>query len=501
MILPVAPLLLPLLTAVLTLLVRHHRTAQQAVAIAGALVSLGAALWLHARVGHAEPITVELGGWAPPFGIILYIDTLSASLAVATAIVHVVVTFYGVVAASEQHRRSSLWPLANTLVMGVQGAFLTGDIFNLYVWFEVLLLSSFVLVALGNERAQIVASAKYVVLNILSSVSFLTAIAMLYGITGTLNLAELSVAVRETDVGPLFSSIAVLFVTGFGIKAAMFPFGLWLPSAYGSPPATIVALLAALLTKVGVYSLLRVGALLFWGVVPWFEPAMLTLGLCSIAIGALGLISQSRAHSVLVHSIVFAVGFMLLGIAGMHPSGVTGTVAYLLSDMMVVTALVLAAGEVERVTGETELSKMGGIYRNYPGLAVVFLVVALSVAGFPPLIGFWAKVALLQGLIEAGQWQIGVAALLGSAVVLLGVSQVWSRGLWKGTTIGERGEGRDLRMAVPVGSLVLLIAAISLVPGPLFSLAERSANQLLDLELYRNVALGGGVPPTGEGHR
>jgi multicomponent Na+:H+ antiporter subunit D len=489
MLLPLLPLVVPLTTAVLAVALQRERRRQQAVALIGAAALSASCGTLLARVWTDGPLRVELGGWSAPFGIVVYADTLSASLTVATAIVHLAVTGYGLASADEDRRRSAFWPLVNTLVMGVQGAFLTGDIFNLYVWFEVLLISSFVLVAMGNTRPQIEASAKYVVLNLLSSTIFLSGVALLYGTTGTLNLADLSMALRDDGASPLISVIAVLFVVGFGIKAAMVPFSLWLPSAYGSPPPTLVSLLAALLTKVGVYAFLRTGALLFDGVVPWFDEALLYGAFASIVVGAVGAFAQTELRGAIVHAVVFGVGFMLLGVAVGTEAGAMGTIVYLLSDMIVVTALIMLSGEVERITGRSRLADMGGIYKHHPYLALGFLAVFLSVAGFPPMVGFWGKVALFDAMTASGRWAGMLVALAGSAVVLASVAQAWSLGAWRDAPAPLADSSFPLPRIAPIAFLVGVIAATSVAPGPLFELAERGARELQDVEGYQEGVL------------
>lgn len=487
MFLPLSPLVVPLLTAIAALFVRRSRLVQHFVAFMGALALLGCTVALFIRVWREGPIAVGMSGWPAPFGIFVVIDTLSAALTTTTAVVHVAVTSHGLASADEDRRRSDFWPLANTLVMGVQGAFITGDVFNLYVWFEVLLISSFILVALGNTRPQIEAAAKYVVLNLMSSVSFLVGIALLYGTTGTLNLADLADKVREPGMIPMLPAIAILFVVGYGIKSAMFPLSLWLPTAYGTPPATLAALLAGLLTKVGVYAFLRVGVLLFRGPVESFESLVLAGALASIAAGALGAFGQARLRGVIVNTVVFAVGFMLLGLGTGTPAALTGTIFYLLTDMLVVTTLVLLGGEVERITGRARLADMGGIYRSQPLLAIGFVVVAFSVAGFPPFVGFWGKVAIFDAVVADGGWPAVLAALAGSAIVLSAVAQAWSLGLWKPAATPQVDPEVETGRVLPLTGLVVLILVLSIFPGPLFEVAERAAAELVDLEGYRRV--------------
>ena len=487
MLLPLTPLVVPLLTAIAALFARRSRTIQHAVALTGAFVLLGCCIVLFRTVWLEGTLSVGLSGWPAPFGIYVVVDTLSAAMTTTTAVVHVAVTAHGLASADEDRRRSDFWPLANTLVMGVQGAFITADIFNLYVWFEVLLLSSFVLVALGNTRFQIESAAKYVVLNLLSSVSFLVGIALLYGSAGTLNLADLAGQLRSPDVSPLLPAISVLFVIGFGIKAGMVPFSLWLPSAYGSPPATLAALLAGLLTKVGVYSFLRIGVLLFQETVDGFSSVLWAGALASVVLGALGAFSQTRLRSLLVHTVVFAVGFMLMGVATGTEAGLTAAIFYLLTDMLVVTAVILVGGEVERITGRTLLRDMGGIYRRHPFLAISFIIVAFSVAGFPPFVGFWGKVALFDAAVAAGRWPAMLVALVGSAIVLAAIAQAWSLGLWKGQPSSEAVSDTEWGRRLPIAGLVLIVGALSLNPGPLFDVAARSASDLADIEAYRKA--------------
>lgn len=484
--LPVAPLVLPLLTAIAALFTRRSRDAQHGVVIVGAAGHFICTLALFWAVWKSGPIAVGMGGWPAPYGIFVVVDTLSAAITTAAATVHLLVTIHGLASADEDRRRSDFWPLANTLVMGVQGAFITGDLFNLYVWFEVLLISSFVLVALGNTRPQVESATKYVVINLLSSVSFLMGIALVYGLTGTLNLADLA-GVLRAEPHPMLSAVAVLFLVGFGIKAAMFPFSLWLPSAYGTPPATLAALLAGLLTKVGVYAFLRVGTLLFRGPVEGFELMLFAGAFASMFAGALGALAQVRMRAVLVHTIVFAVGFMLLGVGTGTQSGISAAIFYLLSDMVVVTTLLLLGGEVERITGRARLTEMGGIYRAQPLLAVAFLIVAFSVAGFPPFVGFWGKLALFDAAVDAGHWSGVLAALVGSAIVLVSVGQVWSLGLWQPAVEPHADPRVEWGRIISLGALVSLVVLASLFPQPLFDVSDRAAAELLDIEGYRKA--------------
>ncbi len=478
--LPLWPLVVPLLTLIATFATNRLPSVQRLFAALGALGSLAVAGLLLREVSSRGPVHVAVGGWEAPFGIILYVDHASAGFVLFAAIVHAATT------ARQVFRRESsrlYWPLLNGLVLGVQGAFVTADIFNLYVWFEVLLLSSFVLVALGNAREQSGAALRYAVLNFFSSASFLLGIALLYGSTGTLNFAELSLIVRAGTTTHL-DSVAAFFLVGFAIKAALFPFSMWLPFAYSTPPASAAIPMAALLTKVGVYALLRTGVLVF-GTVWWFDEVLSIAAIVSIVIGAVGMFAEVRLRAIAAHTIVFASGFMLLGVARLEAGALAGVLTYAFADMLVVWTLFVFIAEMEGRSGAIRLDQMGGYYRHAPWSAAVLGLLLLSVAGFPPMVGFWAKLLLLQSVAEASWLLVGLA-LSASALVLLAVCRAWSRAAWRD---GEQAPAApDSRLGFAVGSLVAVaFVALSVYPEPLVELARAGARDMLDIALYQEI--------------
>ena len=337
-----------------------------------------------------------MSDWPAPFGITVAIDLLGAALVWVAAAVSLTVCFYASADLDESHRQAGFWPLVSILVMGVNGAFVTGDLFNLYVWFEVLLMSSFVLLSIGNQRRQVEASVKYVAINLVSSTAFLVATAMLYGITGTLNMADLSIKIAAMNHSGLVTTVAVLLTVAFGIKAAVFPVYFWLPSAYPAPPAAISGLFAALLSKVGVYSLLRCFTLLFYNDEVLARTVLLWISGATMIVGILGALSQSVLRHAFSFHLIVAIGFMMMGIAVSTEASLAATIFYLLADMIIIACLFLTAGVVERVTGRRDIRRMGGIYDARPLLCFAYLIPAFSVAGFPPLSAFWGKLGLLR---------------------------------------------------------------------------------------------------------
>lgn len=482
------PLIIPQATAILALLLRRWRTAQRAVGLAGAVGLLGATGVLFVRVMEEGVLATQMGGWVAPFGISLVADPLSAGLLLVTAFVTLVVVLYSLVGIDADRERFGYWPLLFLLLMGVDGAFITGDLFNLYVWFEVLLLASFVLLVLGNTEAQLDGAVKYVGINLVSSTAFLASIGLLYGATGTLNMADLSGQIEMLRGTGLEVTLAALFLVAFGIKAAIFPLFFWLPASYHTPPAPIAALFAGLLTKVGIYSLLRVFTLLFTDPSAATQTLLLLLAGLTMLVGVLGALVQRNLPRLLAFLVVSAMGYILMGLGLYTDLGLTGAVFYTLQDVLVKATLFLLAGLVLTATGEALVDRMGGLYRYRPLLAGLFIIPAFSLAGFPPFPGFWGKLALVKAGLQAGRPIIVAVALVVGLLTLLVVGQVWSRAFWRNAPEEEghtrvRASGSRLQL-FSVSVLVAALFALGLYVQPLYDVADEATGALLDTEAY-----------------
>ena len=487
----VLPIIIPQGTAVLALLLRRYRNLQRGVCVAGAAALLGSVSLLLVRVLQEGVQATQMGGWPAPFGITLVADPLSAGLLVATSIVALVVVLYSIATLDEQRERFGYYPLLFLLLMGVDGAFITGDLFNLYVWFEVLLMASFVLLVLGNEEAQLDGAIKYVGINLVSSVAFLTAIGLLYGTTGTLNMADLAGSLEPLRGSGLEATLAALFLIAFGIKAAIFPLFVWLPASYHTPPAPVAAIFAGLLTKVGIYSLLRVFTLMFSDPTGYTQTLMLTLAGLTMLVGALGAIVQRNLQRLLAFLVVSAMGYIMMGLGLFTELGLTGAVFYVLQDVLVKTTLFLLGGLMLRATGTAFLDQMGGLYRYRPLLAGLFLVPAFSLAGFPPFPGFWGKLMLVQAGLAAGRPVIVAVALVVGLITLLVVGQVWSQAFWRdGPKEADSLLAESKLSQLPVVGLVLILLAIGLYAQPLYQIAEQATVVLFDAQLYVEAVLG-----------
>jgi multicomponent Na+:H+ antiporter subunit D len=490
----VLPILVPLVTAALSLLARCRPAVQRGLSLAGAAVLLVVAVLLLRAVDREGILVVQIGNWPAPFGITLVADLLSAIMVVLAAVTGFAVLLYSLASIDSGREAFGYYPLYQILLMGVCGAFLTGDIFNLFVWFEVMLVASFVLLALGGERAQMEGAIKYVTLNLVSSVLFLSAVGMLYGSAGTLNMAHLARVLHGAPSPGLMTSLAMLFLMAFGIKAAMFPLFFWLPASYHTPPAAVSAVFAGLLTKVGVYALLRVFTLIFVHEVAYTHTIILVLSGLTMLTGVLGAMAQNEFRRILSFHIVSQIGYMTMGLGLFTRYAVAGSILYIVHHIIVKTNLFLVSGLSQLVHGTGNLREIGGLYRAYPAVSALFLISALSLAGVPPLSGFFAKLALVQAGLAIEQYAIVAVALFVGLLTLFSMVKIWAEAFWKEPADAAPAVGRPPapgRLLAPIALLAGVTIAIGVGAESVFGLALRAADQLLDPSAYIEAVLGG----------
>lgn len=490
------PLLVPFGTAAFSLLLWRSPSVQRWLGVLGSITALGVSVALLMAVIENGILAVQLGDWPAPFGITFVADHLSAIMVVLTALMAVAVAVYSLGNIDEQRVAYGYFPLFHLLLVGINGAFLTGDLFNLYVWFEVMLISSFVLMALGGDRVQLDGALKYVFINLIKSAILLAAIGLTYGMTGTLNMADLSIKLAQVEQVGLVTTVAVLFLIAFGIKAGIFPLFFWLPASYHTPPVAVSAIFAGMLTKVGVYTLIRAFTLLFTQDVAYTHTLILWAAGLTMLTGVLGAAAQFEFRRILSFHIISQIGYMIMGLALFTPLALVGAVFYITHHIIVKTNLFLVSGVAQRLTGSFELKKIGGLYRASPLLSILFLIPAFSLAGFPPLSGFWAKFILIRAGLEAGEYVIVAVALIVGVLTLFSMTKIWSEAFWKPMPSGETpapesGRFMDMiSMYLPIILLAACTLVIGLYAGPFFELAERSAAELLDPSAYIRAVLG-----------
>lgn len=493
----VLPILIPLLAGAVSLLFWRSRLMQRVIAVAGTGLLLVASVWLLLTVSRDGIQVLQVGNWPAPFGISLVADLLGAIMVVLTGIIGFAVALYSLATTGRGHEAYGYFPLMHLLLAGVAGAFLTGDIFNLYVWFEVMLVASFALLILGSEKAQMEGAIKYVTLNLLSSVIFLVAVGLLYGMVGTLNMADIARRLASLEDNGMADVLAMMFMVAFGIKAAAFPLFFWLPASYHTPPVAVSALFAGLLTKVGVYALYRVFTLIFHHSPGYTHEILLWGAGFTMLSGVLGAAAQFEFRRILSFHIVSQIGYMILGLALFTPLAIVGGVFYIAHHILVKTNLFLVSGIVHRLQGSYRLKRLGGLYRSHPWLAVLFLVPALSLAGMPPLSGFFAKFIVIRAGIEAEAYGVTAIALLVGLLTLYSMVKIWSEVFWKAAPGDDAAESystvgqRELwLMSLPAVGLALCTLFLGLNAGPLYALAEASAGELMAPERYIEAVLG-----------
>jgi multicomponent Na+:H+ antiporter subunit D len=430
------PVLLPLLGAGATLVLSRRPTLQRACSVAVlTVVVVIAALLLVAAVQHG-PVVVTVGSWPVPLGITLVADPLSALMLLVSMTVTLAVLVYaigqGVYDRDESTPITIFHPTYLVLAAGVANAFLSGDLFNLYVGFEVLLMASYVLLTLGGSRSRVRAGVTYVVVNVVSSLIFLVGIALVYAAVGTLNLAQISIRMAAVPPGTALA-IHLVLLTAFGIKAAVFPLSAWLPDSYPTAAAPVTAVFAGLLTKVGVYSIIRTETLLFPGS-EVTHTVLLVAAALTMLVGVLGAIAQADIKRVLSFTLVSHIGYMIFGVALGTALGVAGAVFYVVHHITVQATLFCVVGLVEGVGGSTSVTRLGGLARASPLLAILWFVPAVNLGGIPPLSGFIGKLGLVQAGVADGSvlaWTLVVVSVLTSLLTLYAVTKVWVLAFWR----------------------------------------------------------------------
>jgi multicomponent Na+:H+ antiporter subunit D len=487
----ILPIVVPLFTAAVLLLAPARPLLQRWIAFGGSCIQLVSALVLFTQVHASGYLVAQMGNWPAPFGITLVADTFSSILVVAVGIVGVAVCAASFAGVDPRREAYGYHPLLQVLLMGVAGAFLTGDLFNLYVFFEVMLMASFVLMALHRTNDQVAAAFKYVTINLLASAVFLTALGLLYGDAGTLNMADLA-AIWPTRHEPVLDLVlAMLFLTAFGIKAALFPFFFWLPASYPLPPAPIGAVFAGLLTKVGVYALIRVFSLLFREAsLPL--TVLLWMSLATMVIGLVGALSQRDFRRVLAFNLVGHIGYTTIGLSIGTPAALAASLLYVVHHILVITTLFFVSGVLLQLRRTTDLSALGSLYRDHPGTALIAMIPLFSLAGLPPLSGFIGKVAIVQGTFEAGFFATGGVVLVVGLLTLVSIARLWDDAFWKTAPRPAVASKPTRSLMVPVAALSLLIVGMTIGAEPLFQLTTRAAGQLLRPQDYIHAVLGPG---------
>lgn len=485
------PILIPF-TIAISLLVFQSTKLSRWIGPLGSFIMLCTSVFLNYELQNRGFMSLNTGGWIAPFGISLVIDYLSSIMLIAASLIAFVISLFANRNLTDDIPLSKFYFFFFTLNMGVNGAFITGDVFNLYVWFEVMLISSFVLVTIGKKKEQLEGGIKYLAINTLGSMLFLAGLGLLYGKTGTLNMAHLAEILKNDQQSTLMNTSSVLFFVAFGIKAAVFPLYFWLPSSYHTPNIAITSLFAGLLTKVGVYTLIRFFTLFFvQDQVFWHNLLLIIAGLTMVA-GGMAAASYYETRRILSYHIISQIGYMIMGLGIFTPLAIAGAIFFTIHNMIAKTGTFIAAGLIAKIKGTYELKEVGGLYKQNPALAILFIIPAFALAGFPPVSGFFAKFMLLKAGIESEQYLITAVALLTGFLTLYSMIKIWNEAFLK-----KQPEGKEI---IQVEKLkftdylpLAILAAASLLMGIfaicIFDYVMQAGNQLLDPTAYIKAVL------------
>lgn len=482
--------MIPVIAALLMLLGPRPTGLRRSFATGVLTALLGLALWMVVHVQATGPLVLRVGGWMTPYGIVLVVDTLAAIMLSLSSFTALSCALYGFAETSAKEEHPLRLPLLLFLLSGINLSFVTGDLFNLFVAFEVMLLSSYALLTLESGANESRRALPYLTLNLVGSAVFLATCGFAYSLFGTLNFAEI-IGRADLLVGDVrLTVLAILLLLVFGLKAGVFPLYYWLPISYPLLPAPMAAFYAGMLTKVGVYVLLRV-----FGTVmpPQLESVHTLIGWTAgltMVIGVLGAVAQGRVQTILSFHIVSQIGFMVLAIGLYSPFAFTAAIFYIIHHIIVKAALFLVGGVVIRANGSDDLSRTGGLWRAAPWLGVVFVIQAMSLAGLPPLSGFWGKFMIIQEGLTQGEWVLIGLSLVASVLTLMSMLKIWLGAFWRGEPAQPLNYDWRAKRMTAVG---LGMVAVSLVIGfgaeSVVKVARHAAIETLNRPGYVNAVM------------
>ncbi len=493
------PVLIPLVAGASLLLFRTAR-ARTIFATLATLLTLLTSLLIAVRSLSGEVLVVQMGGWPAPFGITLVADGLTGIMLLLSGLSGLLTVLFAGSSLQHSPRRGQsallnrareafgVQALFQFLLMGVNMSFLTGDLFNLFVSFEVMLVASYGLLLLGGELAQLREGFKYVVINLVASAIFVIAAGLSYGLFGSLNMADIALRLQANGLDSRVTMVAMLLALVFTTKAAAFPLGFWLPNSYPTPPVAISAFFAAVLTKVGVYALIRAFTLMFPGELT-IQTIIFTLAGITMLIGSLGAIARQRWRYLLAFTNIASIGYLLMGAFSRSESGLSAALFYLIHSVLVIFTLFLIAGLAEKISGERYRNE--GHLSVYPWLGVGFFISAIALAGLPPTSGFIGKYSLVQALFSYGDALsliVASIAVISGLLLLYAVMLIW-RGFFWGESDAVHLVNLPWAMSAVVVIAVALLLSLAALGGPIFNLSERVAKQLQTNQQYLSQVL------------
>lgn len=485
----VMPMFIPILTAIILVFLRQKVKIQKIIVFIAMLLLITINSILLFQVNTNGIQVIAFGGWEAPFGITFVADSLAVLLVLTTSIVSLFCILFAFRSLEKNYETMFAYPLILLMIAGVNGSFLTGDMFNLFVCFEVMLLASYALITLGGGKEQLRESLKYVLINVFASWLFLVALAMLYGTLGTLNMAQLAERVSQVHQGPMLTTVSLIFLVVFSLKGGLFLF-YWLPGSYRVPLIPIAALFGALLTKVGIYAIFRTFTLIF----PLQEAIthnLIGIMAClTIVLGMLGAVGYKDLRQIISYNVIIGVGFVLLGLYANNAAALEGAIYYLMHDMIIKAMLFLVVGTMIYVTGRTSFDEIKGMIHKFPLFGWLFFIMMLSLAGIPPFSGFLGKILIGQGLIEKGNYFFVIMAFLSSIAVLYSLLRIFLKSIFGESTHNEKYKSSIPKMMLaPILILGILTIVLGVGAEAVAPFVKDATNVLLNPKIYIQAVL------------
>ncbi|MEX2214093.1 MAG: proton-conducting transporter membrane subunit [Phycisphaeraceae bacterium] len=511
----ILPILIPWLSAMVLALLRGNPRLERAFAIISTAGLTAFVFWLLFHVDANGIQTTVLGGWNAPWGIVLVADRLACIMLCLSCGVGLIALIYSCFTVTPRQQNYFFFPLFQVVLTGVNWSFITGDIFNLFVAYEVMLMGSYGIMMVGASKVQVRQTMKYIAINVVGSTFFVAGVGLIYSTVGAINMAEISqrtaALTGDANAGKaaMVTAVSTVMMIVFAMKTAAFPLFFWLPDSYPVVPSGVNGFFAGLLTKVGVYSLLRMYVVVFRQ--PGAEVALqiiLALSCFTMLLGVLGAMCQWEIRKILSWHIISQVGYMVMGIGlvgiviyqpdgrtpdvlatdALRTAAVVGTIFYIVHHIVVKSSLFLVGGITERVTGTQELKKMGGVLDLAPGVAGLFLIASFSLAGMPPFSGFLSKFVLVKAGLAGGAYIVVAVAIITSFFTLYSMTKIWSYAFWGKKCRQTAGSGYRALM-VPTGVLVAFTVVMGVMAQPFVALAERAAKDVTDPTAYIDASL------------
>lgn len=491
-ILTMLPIILPFVAGVIMLFIGKRPVPHRMVSAVAGLLMVGVAAFNVYYVYINGTMVTFVSNWSAPFGISVVYDMIAALLVLTTSIVMFFIVIYSFQSIGYEREKYYYYPMIMFMITGINGAFTTGDIFNMFVFFEVFLLASYVLITLGSRKIQLQEGFKYLVVNIVSSNFFLVGLAYLYSVTGSLNMADIHIKLSNYDGNlAIMTIIAVVFIFVFATKAGLFPLYFWMPGSYSAPPMPVIALFGALLTKVGVYAIARTFSLFFTNDVGFTHQVLLLMALLTIVAGCIGALAYTDMKKVIIYNIMIAIGVIIVGFAMMDYAGTVGAIYYLIHDMIIKAALFLLIGFIIYRTGKNDAADLGGLIKQHPVVGWTFFIASLSLAGVPPFPGFFGKLFIVESAFDNGHAIAAIIVLLSSLIVLYSIMKIFIKVFW-----GEPAEPVELKniksdkLLFSAIGLVIISTVFGLSADFLFPIFEMAAESFYNPSSYSNYLMG-----------